>query len=105
MAYPVGHPSMLMLLTTPVVSQSGIAVAAVERSPDGGFCFQLTGTESGGWLEWHPPGGRPDSFVGGLVTTYNLRRSSSLGNGWFLVQYAEPNCPWNNSIASSPTKS
>jgi hypothetical protein len=95
MAYPVGGPRMILLLTTPEVSQSGIAVAAVERAPDGSLRFQLTGTETGGWLEWHPPGGEPASFVGGLTTKYDISRWSPLGKGWHLVQYQEP---WKRTV-------
>lgn len=90
MAYPVGKPSVLLLLTTPETPSSQIAIAAIEHSPNGRLCFQLSGAETGAWLEWHPPGSEPASFVGGLLTDYRVERYEALAPEWFLVRYKEP---------------
>ncbi|MEX2317961.1 MAG: hypothetical protein WD669_12460 [Pirellulales bacterium] len=98
MAYPVGKPSMIMLLTTPEVSPSGVSIAAVEHSPQGGLRFQLTGDERGTWLEWHPPGEKPGSFTGGLVDDHMLERIAALERGWFLVRYRRPRDRWDTGM-------
>jgi hypothetical protein len=84
MAYPHGQPRVLLLLSAP---QSGLSFSAVERSDRGGLRFELAGNESGSWLEWHSPGDRPASFVGGLLGHYTLDRCADLGDGWFLTRY------------------
>jgi hypothetical protein len=84
-AYPLGMPRVLLPLTTR--DAGGLAFAAVERSTTGGLRFQLTENNEGVWLEWHPAGETPASFVGGLETDYELTRSSPLGRGWFLTRY------------------
>jgi hypothetical protein len=86
-AYPIGQPQMLMLLTTPPAAPPGVGFAAVERSPDGALRFDLTGNDERVWLEWHPAGSGPASFVGGLGGSYLLQRVSPLGRGWFLTLY------------------
>jgi hypothetical protein len=87
MAYPQGQPRMLML-----IAQSGDADAArcfsVERSPAGAIRFELAGSEAGAWLEWHPAGGQPASFTGGLEVPYELERSADLGDGWYATRYS-----------------
>jgi hypothetical protein len=90
MAYPVGRPTILLLLTPPESPRSGIKIAAIELHPNGGLCFQLAAAETGAWLEWHPPGKSPQSFTGGLLTEYRLERSTQIAPEWFLVRYTEP---------------
>jgi hypothetical protein len=90
MAYPIGQPTMIMLLTSPKVTPSDISIAAVERQPSGALCFQLSEDETGAWLEWHPRGQAPSSFVGGLLDEHSLVRAAELERGWFLVRYREP---------------
>jgi hypothetical protein len=90
MAYPIGRPTILLLLTPTESPHSGIHVAAIERHPDGGLCFQLSAAETGAWLEWHPPGRSPQSFTGGLLTDYRLQRYSQIAPEWHLVRYHEP---------------
>jgi hypothetical protein len=76
-----------MPLTTPE-SRVGVApFSAIERSEAGGLRFELAGPEGGAWVEWHPAGERPASFVGGLETRYELARSADLGEGWFVARY------------------
>ena len=87
MAYPAGKPKTLILLTTPPMVQPGPTFSSVERSDAGGIRFQLSGDERGVWLEWHPTGNQPESFVGGLLEPHHLTRSVSLGDGWFLARY------------------
>ncbi|WDI40767.1 hypothetical protein [Bremerella sp. P1] len=87
MAYPSGKPKTLLLLTTPPMAKSGPTFSSIERSDAGGIRFQLSGNERGVWLEWHPSGNQPESFVGGLLEPHHLRRSVSLGDGWFLARY------------------
>jgi hypothetical protein len=86
-AYPQGNPRVLMLLTFYHPANSTLHFNAIERTPNDGLAFQLIGNEFGSWLEWHPEGSKPASFVGGLETRYALLRASALGNGWFLTQY------------------
>jgi len=83
MAYPQGRPRMLLMLT----SNSRPAVAAVERADDGSLGFELSGPESGTWLEWHPAGSTPQTFTCGLENEYEFRRAAPLGGGWYLVRY------------------
>lgn len=87
MAYPAGKPKTLILLTTPPMATSGPTFSSIERSDAGGIRFQLSGNERGVWLEWHPTGNQPESFVGGLLEPHHLSRSVSLGEGWFLARY------------------
>ncbi len=87
MAYPADKPQTLILLTTPDIAQHGLTFSSVEKSDRGGIRFQLSGKERGVWLEWHPAGQAPASFVGGLLEPHFLKRSVSLGDGWFLVRY------------------
>jgi hypothetical protein len=89
MAYPQGDPAMLLLLTTPKIGHAEVAISGVEKSATGVLRFQLAGSESGAWLEWHPPETNPESFRGGLMTQYQLERSAPLANGWYLTRYRE----------------
>ncbi len=83
MAYPQGRPRMLLMLT----SDSSPAVSAVELADDGALGFELSGDESGTWLEWHPVGSTPQAFTGGLESEYDFGRAAPLGRGWYLVRY------------------
>jgi hypothetical protein len=83
MAYPQGRPRMLMML----ISETNPQISAVERYDDGSLGFELRGEENGTWLEWHPAGSTPKSFVGGLEAEYEFGRTSPLGRGWYLVRY------------------
>ncbi|PQO38299.1 hypothetical protein C5Y97_09540 [Blastopirellula marina] len=89
MAYPADNPKTLLLLTTPEIAQHGLTFSSVEKSDQGGIRFQLSGKERGVWLEWHPSGHEPTSFVGGLLEPHFLQRSVSLGDGWFLARYEQ----------------
>lgn len=87
MAYPFGHPTTLVLLQAPRIASQWVYVSAIERCAGGAIKLQLTGTDGGDWAEWHPPQSHPSSFVGGLSDPHELRASSSLGGGWYLVRY------------------
>jgi hypothetical protein len=89
LGYPVGKPKTLLLIGVAHVPGADAPVTAVERSELGALRLQLAGAESGAWLEWHPPGSAPDSFVGGLQTRYTLLRQTELQRGWYLVRYRE----------------
>jgi hypothetical protein len=86
-AYPIESPSVLLLMTQQQVPGTGLSFSMVERSDSGALRFQLTGHEAGAWLEWHPAGDRPASFVGGLDQHYDVLRYAALGDDWFLVRY------------------
>jgi hypothetical protein len=88
LAYPLGNPQTLLLIGVANVP-GGAPVAAVERSVNGALRFQLAGAEAGAWLEWHPEGSAPESFIGGLQTPYELLRQAELQPGWYLVRYRE----------------
>lgn len=86
-AYPVGKPTMLSLLTTPMqFDRRGWGFSAVDRSADGTLRFRLTGDISG-WLEWHPAGSAPQSFEDGLNVQHELTRAKGLGRGWYYTTY------------------
>jgi hypothetical protein len=82
-AYPQGKPTMLLLLT----SDTSPAISAVERADDATLRFELHDDPGGGWLEWHPAGSAPQSFVGGLGHDYKFDRGAPLVRGWYLVRY------------------
>jgi hypothetical protein len=86
MAYPQDNPRTLMILAE---SQppTNPRFSAIERSDDGTLRFELSGDETGSWLELHPSGSTPESFTGGLENSYSRAKSSPLGNGWYLVRY------------------
>jgi hypothetical protein len=87
MAYPVGRPSVLIMLTLPEIAGIDASVIAVERGGDGQLRFQLAGRERGDWLEWHPQGSEPASFVGGLHELHELDRHDQIAEHWYLVTY------------------
>jgi hypothetical protein len=89
MAYPVGRPTVLILLISPPMPRSGIAFSAIERGASGALRFQLKGTEQGAWVEWHPRGQQPASFVGGLMDRHEIERVRRLGGNWYVVGYSE----------------
>ena len=87
MAYPFGRPTSLVLLHSPRLASETVYVSAVERGSDGSIKLQLAGVDGGDWAEWHPPQGRPQSFVGGLLDAHELQAVCSIGSGWYLVRY------------------
>ena len=93
MAYPFGKPSVLVLLTPPRLHETGMTIAAVERSPEASLLFQIVEPGAGGtnqqdWVEWHPAG-QPRSFAGGLQDHHEFQRSAPLGDHWYLVRYSD----------------
>lgn len=91
MAYPISNPSMLILLTLPELKTMDATISVVERGSDGQLRFQLAGVEQGDWIEWHPAGSKPASFVGGICDVFELSRSDELGHGWYMVKYRSLN--------------
>jgi hypothetical protein len=87
LAYPQDEPATLLLLGVATLPNSSIRISAVERSAGGVLRFELAASEAGAWLEWHPDGGPPGSFVGGLETNYAVARYEQLAPRWFLVRY------------------
>ncbi len=87
MAYPIANPSMLILLTLPELKTIDAAISVVERGSAGQLRFQLAGVEQGDWIEWHPAGSQPASFVGGICDIFEMSRSDELGNVWYMVKY------------------
>lgn len=96
MAYPQPRPTMLLMLTPPAGRPAENRYSAIERSPAGALRFELTGDESGDWLEWHPAGSEPASFIGGLQGDYQLLRSAALGDGWYATRYRVAELPIEN---------
>jgi hypothetical protein len=92
--YASGTSSVL----TPLTSRSeerGVAIRSIERSPEGALRFAVLDQGALVWLEWHPEGSRPASFLGGLSTDWELDQSSSLGDGWFAAGYSlDEKIPW-----------
>jgi hypothetical protein len=91
-AYPPDKPRMLLLLGPKAASDSGMRFTSIEKSPAGALRFELTGNEQDAWLEWHPEGSRPASFVGALMIQgeYELKQSAELAPGWYATRYETP---------------
>ncbi|MEM9657291.1 MAG: hypothetical protein AAF961_02925 [Planctomycetota bacterium] len=89
MAYPIGTPTTLVMLTSPILERDGTSFRVVERGASGALRFELAGREAGDWLEWHPADEQPASFVGGLLDTHELQQFWELGDGWFVVRYRQ----------------
>lgn len=87
MAYPAGQPSVLILLTLPSLSNTDASLVAIEKGQQQQLRFELAGSEHGDWLEWHPEGTVPASFIGGLRETYQLERFSKIRDNWYLAAY------------------
>jgi hypothetical protein len=104
MAYPIGSPTMLMMLTSPDVPDSKSTFTSVERDRKGALRFELVGDDPGTWLEWHPPGSAPSSFTGGLENSYALERNTALGKNWYLARYKRGlNLPTSTDAATETT--
>ena len=88
MAYPVGRPRTLLMLTLPQMEKFPGSFASVEGEPGGPYRFELVANEEGDWLEWHPQGSYPKTFRGGLGELYRLQKSQPLQNGWHLARYS-----------------
>jgi hypothetical protein len=86
-AYPPREPSMLLLLTAPELAGRQRAISAVERTPSGAICFELSGSERGDWLQWHAGNSLPSDFRGGLDVTYELVKYRHVRGPWYLVRY------------------
>lgn len=86
MAYPVGNPRTLILLTLPILEKSPTTFGVIEGDDDV-IRFELVGSEKGDWVEWHPNGTRPKNFFSGLGEPYTLKRFQSLTDDWYLVRY------------------
>lgn len=87
MAYPIGKPRTLMLLTTPQVPGSNLSISTIERGDDGAFHFQLAGSEEGAWVVYDKDPNAPTTFFSGLEGEYLPQKFAELAPGWFLVQY------------------
>lgn len=87
MAYPAGQPSVLILLTLPSLTNTDASLVAIEKGRQQQLRFELAGSEHGDWLEWHPEGTVPASFVGGLRENYQLERFSKIRDNWYLAAY------------------
>lgn len=86
MAYPVGSPKTLILLTLPELQMPSTTVAVIEGGTDV-IRFELVGTEHGDWIEWHPDDSQPRDFISGLYETYRLQKSRQLTPNWHLARY------------------
>jgi hypothetical protein len=87
MAYPIGKPRTLMLLTTPQVPGSAINISTVERGDDGAWHYQLAGNDEGAWVVFDKQHESPQPFFSGLEGEYMPQKYAILAPGWFLVQY------------------
>lgn len=104
MAYPIGRPTVLILLTPPSVSRTGTTVSAIEKL-DNGLAFQLSGIDGGDWVQWHPESQQPTSFVGGLSDIQTMRSSLRLAKNWYLVRYEASHQALQSLPLQSSTKS
>lgn len=87
LAYPSEHPQVLMTLIPNWRNGSELGFSTIERTTSGGLRFQLTGNETGSWLEWHPAPDEPRGFIGGLLQQFTLDRFTKLSENWYLVRY------------------
>ena len=87
LAYPTVRPTTLLMLNRTVIPETAIAYSQVEQSGKNVLRYALAGNDPGAWLEWHADGGRPESFVGGLLESHTIDRFAPLGRDWFLVRY------------------
>jgi len=87
LAYPISTPSALLPLRSVTFPKTDIPFSAVERTGGDAMRFELSGAETGAWLEWRGNGTRPQPFVGGLDTKYSLAKVAQLAPEWFLVRY------------------
>jgi hypothetical protein len=87
LAYPVNAPMALLPLSEAKFPKTKLRFSAVERTGEDVLRFELTGSESGAWLEWRGDGSEPRSFVGGLDSEYVVIQAARLSAEWFLVRY------------------
>jgi hypothetical protein len=87
LAYPIGDPTTLLPLQWAGFPKTRLRFAAIERTNEGALRFELSGSELGAWLEWHPDGREPATFVSGLDSTYTIIRQQRLAPNWFVVRY------------------
>jgi len=85
-SYPIGKPTVLLLLTAYPLEGTDTVISAIERSGET-IRFQLGGADGGDWIEWHPRKQLPATFTGGLADPHQLERFSSLRSRWYLVRY------------------
>jgi hypothetical protein len=87
LAYPKSDPRSLLLLGIAIIPGTDLQFSAVERSADGTIRFELSGRETGAWVELRNDDNDPQAFVGGLETSYRVARWQRLSARWFLVRY------------------
>lgn len=87
LAYPKSAPSTLLMIGESRVPKTLLRFSAIEQTADGALRLELAGAENGAWLEWRPDGSIPESFVGGLQTTYTIVKSARLTENWIAVRY------------------
>lgn len=87
MAYPIGNPRTLMLMTTPRVPGTRLEVKVIERGEHESIYFQLAGNDEGVWLVRQPTGDEPRSFSSGLDGEYIPVEFRPVRPGWLLVRF------------------
>ncbi|WP_146415463.1 MULTISPECIES: hypothetical protein [Crateriforma] len=87
MAYPIGRPRTLVLLTPVKFESPAVTINTIERDRHGGLRLRLAGPDEGDWIEWHPHKRHPTSFTGGLGDSHLLQRFLPMTRGWYLVRY------------------
>jgi hypothetical protein len=87
LAYPKGGPTLVLPLRWTAFPDTKLRFSAIERTSDGVVRFELSGNESGAWLEWRADERAPESFKSGLETQYQVVRQTQLAPHWFLVRY------------------
>lgn len=86
-AYPLYEPTLLIFLGHHTVPGTDIAYNAIERSESHTVRFELTGSNSGWWLEVHTDQLPPTNFIGGLEESFSVLRSRPVSDSVFLVNY------------------
>jgi hypothetical protein len=85
---PVETPTMLMLLREGRFAGTAIRFSGIARMRNTKVMrIQLSGDDTGSWLEWRDDDSPPESFIGGLDTDFKLERYQRLAPRWYLVRY------------------
>ncbi len=86
-AYPLYEPTLLIFLGHHTIPGTDIAYNAIERSESHTVRFELTGSNSGWWLEVHTDQLPPTNFIGGLEESFSVMRARPISDSVFLVHY------------------
>ena len=85
--YAQGDSHTLMPPAAVTPPGARVPYVSIVRSDRRALRFQLAGSETGAWLEWHPQESSPESFESGVYSHRELIRQRELIPDWYLVRY------------------